>query len=700
MSDVLMPNVDYTLSDDMKTVTLTVPPEDGITILCQYAPPVPVGVHRHITDAKSEWNPDAGENTMTLSEDMVVGSLQVFRDTTCGMRHTHVTDTFAGDGETPVFELSFPAYFALPPKVTIDGDVVQPAVNGQWVGATGYTLAGDLITFTVAPANLTVIIVSYERQSNEAWSPPHSHYTDILTVNEGTQSYWDISHSPDRDYMQMYRLRAGVVTLLLFGGETAEYFVVDNKVAFAPPAQAGDGYVFFYSYCKSGVGAIEGSTYFGIDDNMDYTQPGGPYTASVGEFSLICESGNCSFGLGTSFEPVGVSYGGTAEVIITDASGNTTKKTFLNATYYGWSGNTNLLYKVVNNKTPIPMNIPCKGETFYELVGFTLVGSKEVDSGFAFDTGNMGNTSAGNPIVAYSTANGGGSWTVRTIVPGAGGGIFAAQFHVSGWSVLGGTAGAPVSNSRIYVSILNGDAGQNYTLVNGIYRSLDGGTTWTQVLGNLASSVRNVYVDFGLAADGSEDLVFALGGQHGFVSGGYVHRSEDGGATWVSVYQIGGGLDNGETMWSSGGTLFILAEQSNDIYKSSDNGITWNLSQTTSVKLHGTNHRGPFVPGPVLIMRQQGVPLLKAGNQTGTLWTSYTGSGLTTVFQPGASLSAFGYSASAVSNSLTCSIAGLVCYVNQAANEKIHWSGNFLKTEQPPQPDNPNLPNWATLTVI
>lgn len=126
----------------------------------------------------------------------------------------------------------------------------------------------------------------------------------------------------------------------------------------------------------------------------------------------------------------------------------------------------------------------------------------------------------------------------------------------------------PRDSDRVYVAAL----GKLYTSggQRGIYRTLDGGTTWEQVL---AGDEVTGFVD--LVQDASHpDTLYAAAWQRtrrpwDFVEGGPgsgIWKSTDGGTTWQ---RLGGGLPQGEHVGRIG--LAIAASQPQTIYAAIDN---------------------------------------------------------------------------------------------------------------------------------
>ncbi len=197
---------------------------------------------------------------------------------------------------------------------------------------------------------------------------------------------------------------------------------------------------------------------------------------------------------------------------------------------------------------------------------------------------------ASQPNVFYMAPSDGGVWKTtdagRTWTP-----IFDGQDTGS----IGALAIAPSNPRIIYVASGEGLRRPDLSVGDGIYKSSDGGATWTRL------GLRDAQQINGLAVDPRDpNRVFAavMGHPYGPNSERGLYRSTDGGATWSKV--LGSDQDTGAStvvvdpnhpdviytnLWASRnppwrltGNLELL--QKGGIFKSADGGTTW-------TKLHG-----------------------------------------------------------------------------------------------------------------
>jgi photosystem II stability/assembly factor-like uncharacterized protein len=133
----------------------------------------------------------------------------------------------------------------------------------------------------------------------------------------------------------------------------------------------------------------------------------------------------------------------------------------------------------------------------------------------------------GKPDVYYFGAVGGGVWKTndagRTWNP-----IFDSQPVAS----IGAIAVAPSNPQIIYVGSGEADMRSSISTGNGMYKSTDGGNTWTHIGLTDSHHIARILVD---PKDANRVFAAALGHAYGPNSERGVYRSTDGGATWQRI---------------------------------------------------------------------------------------------------------------------------------------------------------------------
>ncbi len=186
------------------------------------------------------------------------------------------------------------------------------------------------------------------------------------------------------------------------------------------------------------------------------------------------------------------------------------------------------------------------------------------------------------PSTWYVSAGSGGVW--KTTNSGT---TWTAIFEDQGTYSIGCLAVDPQQPSVIWVGTGESVSGRHVAWGDGVYRSDDGGSTWTNTglnrsehIGTIAVDPRNSDRVF-VAAEGP---LWSSGGQRG------VYRTDDRGATWQSVLSIDDDTgvtslvmapDNPDIIYAAAYqrrrhvATFVGGGAGSGIYKSSDGGTTW-----------------------------------------------------------------------------------------------------------------------------
>jgi uncharacterized repeat protein (TIGR01451 family) len=175
-----------------------------------------------------------------------------------------------------------------------------------------------------------------------------------------------------------------------------------------------------------------------------------------------------------------------------------------------------------------------------------------------------------NSNVVYSGAAEGGVWKTTD------GGVHWTPLTDTQPSLaVGSIAIDPSNHSTIYVGTGEENNSNDSYYGEGILKSTNGGSSWTQIKGPFAGPLNELsggaFIG-AIAVDPGNSAVILVGVRIYLGTTG-VYRSEDGGTTWTSVLSKGDG--RAVVFDPSNGNIAYAAVQSAGVYKSFDAGKTW-----------------------------------------------------------------------------------------------------------------------------
>ncbi|WP_299103319.1 T9SS type A sorting domain-containing protein [uncultured Winogradskyella sp.] len=150
---------------------------------------------------------------------------------------------------------------------------------------------------------------------------------------------------------------------------------------------------------------------------------------------------------------------------------------------------------------------------------------------------------------------------------------FIAKTVVGSWEEMGptywnATSGYNPGVGRI-TSVSVDESNLDHIIVGsvtgGVWKSLDGGTTWTVLTDDLA----NIDV-YALAIDPNNSSHYYWG-----TTNGSIFKSEDGGATWTLHGSVSGGTVNKILIHPTDPSIMYCSSQGSGLYKSTDGGQNW-----------------------------------------------------------------------------------------------------------------------------
>lgn len=189
----------------------------------------------------------------------------------------------------------------------------------------------------------------------------------------------------------------------------------------------------------------------------------------------------------------------------------------------------------------------------------------------------------GDPRIVYVGAASGGVW--KSVDAG---GSFTPIFDDQPLQSIGDLALAPSNPEVIYVGTGEGNVRNSVSFGNGVYKSTDGGSTWTHLGLETTRHITRIVVD---PTDPDTVFVAAMGSIFGPSETRGVYRSRDGGASWERVLFVdqdhaAADLDIDPknpnvlfaTMWHFRRQPWTFTSGGDDggVWRSVDGGTTWN----------------------------------------------------------------------------------------------------------------------------
>ncbi|WP_243472536.1 T9SS type A sorting domain-containing protein [Winogradskyella sp. MH6] len=198
----------------------------------------------------------------------------------------------------------------------------------------------------------------------------------------------------------------------------------------------------------------------------------------------------------------------------------------------------------------------------------------------------------------------------------------AARTTVGTWEEMGptywdATSGWNPGVGRI-TSLAVDESNLNHILAGsetgGVWKSTDGGMSWTVLSDNLA----NIDV-YALAIDPSDSNTYYWGS-----TSGAIFKSTDGGSTWSSLGGLAYGVVNKILVDPTNAMKVYASVQGNGLYKSTDGGATWSSIYFVAT---GTGYDFEFKPNDPSVVYASGNAFYVSTNG-GASFTQISGSGV------------------------------------------------------------------------
>jgi hypothetical protein len=278
-------------------------------------------------------------------------------------------------------------------------------------------------------------------------------------------------------------------------------------------------------------------------------------------------------------------------------------------------------------------------DTVYFPVTFSVNGWIKQSTGFATASRGIQYIHAVDSLVVWAIAydGSGAGATTNEITRTADGGNTWTPGQVLGGPTYGLGNICGLNANIAYVTLYNGASAQDNTC--GVYKTGNGGTTWTHLTGALQGSTS--FADNVWFWNENEGMC------HGDVSGtgtaAYfeIYTTSNGGTTWTRVPKasIGGGATpaSGEGGWTSviqavGNTTIMFGTNKARLYISHDRGHTWTISNTgIAPSANGGINKIAFkdeLNG--LVAQTSGTVVVKETHDGGASWQIVTATGFLT----------------------------------------------------------------------